>query len=172
MPIKWYDKYDHIGYDLNGEKIMRPKKQDAIDKYIHSHDKNERWTIYDEKEGKEIHLTPRQIEIIKNIQNHPYAQPGYNDETEYIPYFSGEVSELPWSDPAPTKTSFTSSKWERRSINKILKGLKEGRYKPREKKERPLYEMWEKEGETRANAPPNLMAPKMPLPGIYELIEE
>ena len=42
IPIKWYDKYDHIGYDLNGEKIMRPKSLDAIDKYIHTHDKNER----------------------------------------------------------------------------------------------------------------------------------
>lgn len=42
VPVKWYDKYDHIGYDLNGEKIMRPKSLDAIDKYIQSHDKNER----------------------------------------------------------------------------------------------------------------------------------
>ena len=42
IPVKWYDKYDHIGYDLNGEKIMRPKSLDAIDKYIQSHDKNER----------------------------------------------------------------------------------------------------------------------------------
>ena len=66
-----------------------------------------RWTIYDEKEGKEIRLTPRQIEIIKNIQNHRYAEPGYNDETEYIPYFSGEVSVLPWSDREPPKSHFT-----------------------------------------------------------------
>ena len=39
--MKWYDKYDHIGYDLNGEKIMREKSMDAIDKYLHTHDKNE-----------------------------------------------------------------------------------------------------------------------------------
>lgn len=43
--MKWYDKYDHIGYDLNGEKIMRPKTLDAIDKYIHTHDKNERCVV-------------------------------------------------------------------------------------------------------------------------------
>lgn len=136
-----------------------------------------RWTIYDEKEGKEIRLTPRQIEIIKNIQNHRYAEPGYNDETEYIPYFSGEVSVLPWSDREPPKSHFTPSKGERRTINKILKGIREGRYKPRgrgwssscvgEKKERPMYDMWENEGEERKNAPPNLMAPKMPLPGNH-----
>ena len=46
IPVKWYDKYDHIGYDLNGEKIMRPKSLDAIDKYIQSHDKNERWVAW------------------------------------------------------------------------------------------------------------------------------
>ena len=140
IPIKWYDKYDHIGYDLNGEKIMRPKSLDAIDKYIHSHDKNERlveswnvtsrWTIYDEKEGKEIHLTPRQISIIRNLQNHRYAEPGYNDETEYIPYFSGEVSVLPWSESL-SKASFVPSRWERLKVNEIIRGIQEGRYKPR-----------------------------------------
>ena len=120
---------------------MRPKSLDAIDKYIHSHDKNERlkqgknvtsrWTIYDEKEGKESHLTPRQISIIRNLQNHRYAEPGYNDETEYIPYFSGEVSVLPWSDPPPSKDAFIPSKWERLKVNEILVGILEGRYKPR-----------------------------------------
>lgn len=89
------------------------------------------WTIYDEKEGKEIRLTPRQIAIIQNIQNHQYAEPGYNDETEYIPYFSGEVSVMPWSDPPATKASFIPSKWERRTVNKIVKGIREGRFKPR-----------------------------------------
>ncbi|KAK8830975.1 hypothetical protein WA577_003675 [Blastocystis sp. JDR] len=168
IPLKWYDKYDHIGYDLNGEKIMRPKKQDHIDKYIKTHDKNERWTIYDEKEGKEIHLTPRQIEIIKNIQNHRYAEPGYNDETEYIPYFSGEASVLPWVGSEPPKSHFTPSKGERRTINKILKGIREGRYKPREKKERAMYDMWASEGQERKNAPPSLMAPKLPLPDHSE----
>ncbi|KAK8819896.1 hypothetical protein WA538_001999 [Blastocystis sp. DL] len=164
IPVKWYDKYDHIGYDLNGEKIMRPKSLDAIDKYIQSHDKNERWTIYDEKEGKEIHLSPRQIALIRNIQNHHYAEPGYNDETEYIPYFSGEVSELPWSAPNPVKSSFIPSKWERREVAKIVKRIREGRYKPHEKTERPLYEMWEEDGAERANAPAALQAPKLPLP--------
>ena len=87
--------------------------------------------MYDEKEGKEIKLTPRQIAIIKNIQNHQYAEPGYNAEPDYVPYFSGEVSELPWLDPPPAKASFIPSKWERRQVNKIVKGIREGRYKPR-----------------------------------------
>ena len=90
-----------------------------------------RWTIYDEKEGKEIKLTPRQIAIIRNIQNHQFAEPGYNDETEYVPYFSGEVSELPLIDAPPVKSSFIPSKWERRTVNQIVKRIRSGRYKPR-----------------------------------------
>ena len=169
IPIKWYDKYDHIGYDLNGEKIMRPKSLDAIDKYIHTHDKNERWTIYDEKEGKEIKLTPRQIAIIKNIQNHRAALPGYNDETEYIPYSSGEVEVMPLADPAPVKSTFIPATWERRKVREIVKRMREGRYKTKMSNEdRLYYDMWEEEGEERRNAPPNLAAPKMPLPDHSE----
>ena len=94
------------------------------------------WTIYDEKEGKEIKLTPRQIAIIRNIQSHRFAEAGYNDETEYVPYFSGEVSELPWIDAPPVKSSFIPSKWERRTVNQIVKRIRSGRYKPRKLSER------------------------------------
>ena len=31
-----------------------------------------------------------------------------------------------------------------------------------------MNEMWENEGEERKNGPPNLMAPKLPLPGMNE----
>lgn len=89
------------------------------------------WTIYDEKEGKEIRLTPRQIAIIKNIQNHQAALPGYDDEPEYIPYASGEVETMPLVDPNPVKSTFIPAVWERRKVAKIMKRMREGRYKLR-----------------------------------------
>ncbi|CBK24584.2 uncharacterized protein [Blastocystis hominis] len=148
---------------------MRPKSLDAIDKYIHTHDKNERWTIYDEKEGKEIRLTPRQIAIIKNIQNHQAALPGYDDEPEYIPYASGEVETMPLVDPNPVKSTFIPAVWERRKVAKIMKRMRQGRYKLQASKETKLfYDMWEEEGEERRNAPPSLAAPKLPLPDHSE----
>ena len=75
------------------------------------------------------------------------------------------MSELPWSAPNPVKSSFIPSKWERREVAKIVKRIREGRYKPRNSS---LYEMWEEDGAERANAPAALQAPKLPLPsGLF-----
>lgn len=30
--MNWYDDYPHIGYDLDGTKIMKPAKGDEVDK--------------------------------------------------------------------------------------------------------------------------------------------
>lgn len=36
VPIRWYDEYDHIGYNIEGEKIMRPEgaAKDQIDSFL------------------------------------------------------------------------------------------------------------------------------------------
>lgn len=31
VPLHWYDEFDHIGYDVHGQKIMKRKGQDLID---------------------------------------------------------------------------------------------------------------------------------------------
>ena len=75
-------------------------------------------------------ITPH-AEIIKNIQNHQAALPGYDDEPEYIPYASGEVETMPLVDPNPVKSTFIPAVWERRKVAKIMKRMREGRYKLR-----------------------------------------
>jgi len=30
IPLSWYDDYPHIGYDLDGAKIMKPAKGDEV----------------------------------------------------------------------------------------------------------------------------------------------
>jgi len=30
IPLSWYDDYPHIGYDLDGTKIMKPAKGDEV----------------------------------------------------------------------------------------------------------------------------------------------
>lgn len=34
VPIEWYEDYDHIGYDLTGQKIAKPKSEGEIDKLL------------------------------------------------------------------------------------------------------------------------------------------
>lgn len=36
VPLEWYDDIDHMGYDLKGEKILKPAKAktDQLDEFI------------------------------------------------------------------------------------------------------------------------------------------
>ena len=39
--------------------------------------------------GKEVTLTPRQIDLIRRVQAGAYAHPEFDGNAEYIDYFSG-----------------------------------------------------------------------------------
>ena len=30
IPLEWYDDYPHLGYDLDGKKIMKPLQGDQV----------------------------------------------------------------------------------------------------------------------------------------------
>ena len=34
VPLEWYDDFDHVGYDLEGRKIMRGARKDELDALI------------------------------------------------------------------------------------------------------------------------------------------
>ncbi len=38
VPLEWYEEYEHIGYDINGQKIFRKKQRDALDNLLAQHD--------------------------------------------------------------------------------------------------------------------------------------
>lgn len=44
IPLSFYDSYPHIGYDINGRKIMRPAKGEALDALLDSIDVPKGWT--------------------------------------------------------------------------------------------------------------------------------
>ena len=48
MPLEWYDEFDHVGYDLEGRKIMRGARKDELDALIDRFDNpNASRTIHD-----------------------------------------------------------------------------------------------------------------------------
>lgn len=60
---------DHIGYDLEGEKVARPKGEDAIDRFMALNETSSGWkSVYDEKTGKRVIISDRDMEIIKRLQ--------------------------------------------------------------------------------------------------------
>lgn len=43
IPLEWYDDFPHIGYDLNGEKMWKPAKGDALEDFLSKMEDPDKW---------------------------------------------------------------------------------------------------------------------------------
>ncbi|KAL8745906.1 MAG: hypothetical protein Q9184_007816, partial [Pyrenodesmia sp. 2 TL-2023] len=69
IPLSFYDSYPHIGYDVNGKKIARPAKGEALDALLDSIDIPKGWTgLTDPNSGKPLELSEQELDVLKRIQ--------------------------------------------------------------------------------------------------------
>lgn len=69
IPMKWYDEYDHIGYDWEGKKIFKPEKGDELDNFLKRMEDPDFWrTIKDPQTGQDVVLKEDDIDLIVRIQ--------------------------------------------------------------------------------------------------------
>lgn len=69
VPMKWYDDYDHLGYDWEGKKISKPQKGDELDNFLKRMEDPDFWrTIKDPQTGQNIILSEADIDLIVRIQ--------------------------------------------------------------------------------------------------------
>lgn len=79
IPLSFYDSYPHIGYDINGKKVMRPAAGEALDALLDSIEVPKGWTgLTDPETGKPLNLTQEQLEMIRKIQMNEVPQDGYD----------------------------------------------------------------------------------------------
>lgn len=79
IDMKFYDSYPHIGYDINGKKIMRPAAGDALDALLDSIEVPKGWTgLTDPATGKPLNLSQDELELIKKIQMNEVPQDGFD----------------------------------------------------------------------------------------------
>lgn len=79
IDMKFYDSYPHIGYDINGKKIMRPAAGDALDALLDSIEVPKGWTgLTDPTTGKPLNLSQNELELIKKIQMNELPQDGFD----------------------------------------------------------------------------------------------
>lgn len=45
IPMEWYNDFPHIGYNLDGEKVMRPAKGDELDQFLEKMDNPDFWCV-------------------------------------------------------------------------------------------------------------------------------
>lgn len=69
IPMKWYEEYDHLGYDWEGKKIPKPEKGDELDNFLKRMEDPDFWrTIKDPQTGQDVVLSETDIDLIVRIQ--------------------------------------------------------------------------------------------------------
>jgi ribosome biogenesis protein ERB1 len=43
--MHWYDDMPHIGYDINGRKVLRPLVGDELDKFLKTQEDPSAWLV-------------------------------------------------------------------------------------------------------------------------------
>lgn len=43
--MHWYDDLPHIGYDINGKRVLRPAKGDELDKFLSTVEDPSAWCV-------------------------------------------------------------------------------------------------------------------------------
>ncbi|KAF4781617.1 BOP1NT domain-containing protein [Colletotrichum scovillei] len=178
IPLSFYDSYPHIGYDINGKKIMRPAAGEALDALLETIELPKGWTgLTDPQTGKPLNLSQDELELLRRVQMNEVPEEGYDPYPEMVHWFTAHEEKMPLSAAPEPKRRFVPSKHEAKRIAKLVKAIKDGHilpYKSAEEKEKEeaekeevYYDVWANEEER----PPHVMdipAPKLPPPG-YDL---
>ncbi|KAL6365384.1 hypothetical protein LRP88_01374 [Fusarium phalaenopsidis] len=140
IPLSFYDSYPHIGYDINGKKIMRPATGEALDALLDSIEIPKGWTgLTDPETGKPLNLSQDELELLKRLQMNEVPDEGYDPYPDMVPYFTGIEEKMPLSAAPEPKRRFVPSKHEAKRVAKLVRAIKEGRilpYKPPEERQR------------------------------------
>ncbi|AET38030.1 ribosome biogenesis protein ERB1 Ecym_2287 [Eremothecium cymbalariae DBVPG len=173
IPLSAYDEMPHIGYDINGKRIMRPAKGSALDALLDSIELPEGWTgLLDKNSGASLNLTDEELKFIAKIQNNEQTDDSINPYEPLVDWFTRHEEIMPVTAIPEPKRRFIPSTSEAKRIMKIVKAIREGRIIPpkklkemREKEdaENHNYDLWEN-SETTNDHIMNLRAPKLPPP--------
>ena len=177
IPLSFYDSYPHIGYDINGKKVMRPAKGEALDALLDSIEVPKGWTgLTDPNTGKPLQLSQSELEILRKVQMDEIPEEGFDPYPATVEWFTSKQEIMPLSAAPEPKRRFVPSKHEAKRVMKIVRAIREGRimpYKPPNEEEEEQregyqsYDLWANE-EARPDHPMNIPAPKLPPPGYEE----
>ncbi|KAI8141456.1 NUC169 domain-containing protein [Fennellomyces sp. T-0311] len=167
IPADWYKDLPHIGYDVDGKKILKPATADELEKFLATMDDPDSWkTVRSDKEGKDVVLNDEEMDIIQRLQRGIIPDADYNPYEPTVEWFTSKTEEMPLSARPEPKRRFIPSKWEAKKVMKIVKAIRQGRIVPRKPKdEKPrFYNLWGDDDKPREDHVMHIVAPKMKLP--------
>lgn len=120
--MEWYDDLPHIGYDIEGRKILRPAKGDELDKFLATVEDPTSWTSAEDKLlQQQVQLTDRELDIIRRLERAENPDAGYDPYQDTIEWFTGQGNErvMPLSGAPEPKRRFVPSKWEHKKVRPL-----------------------------------------------------
>ncbi|CAR28294.1 ZYRO0F00616p [Zygosaccharomyces rouxii] len=173
IPLSAYDEMPHIGYDINGKRIMRPAKGSALDQLLEQIELPEGWTgLLDKDSGASLNLTGEELELISKLQKNEQTDENINPYEPLVDWFTRHEEVMPLSAAPEPKRRFVPSKNEAKRVMKIVRAIREGRIVPPQKlkemreaeaAEEYKYDLWGDSNESVDHVM-NLRAPKLPPP--------
>lgn len=178
VPLEWYDDFDHVGYDLEGNKIMRSARQDELDALIQRFDDPDASrTIHDALHGVDVVLSKDDVALIKRLQRRKYPGANFDPYPETVPFDYPDGKIHPLSNAPPRKAPFLPSKDEAKTVMRLVMAMRSEQYqksvanrRAQDAKERPDYQylIWDDPSEEEVKHHKRLPAPKLALPGNAE----
>ncbi|XP_078039140.1 ribosome biogenesis protein BOP1 homolog [Augochlora pura] len=180
IPMKWYDDYDHIGYNWDGKKIIKPQKGDQLDNFLKRMDDPDFWrTIKDPQTGQDVILSEADIDLITRIQKQKIPDVTFDEYAPWVEWFTSEVMKMPVRKFPEHKRSFLPSKPEAKKISKLVHALKMGwikstaeleKERQQKNNEPKFYMLWQSDdqAEEMRRIHKHIPPPKRHLPGHAE----
>ncbi|XP_041981101.1 ribosome biogenesis protein BOP1 homolog [Aricia agestis] len=173
VPMWWYNEYQHVGYDLDGRKIIKPPQRDQIDEFLKKCEDPEFWrTVRDPATGQDVVLSTEDLKLIERLRSGRAPTANEEEYEPWVEWFSREVLATPLRAFPEHKRSFLPSRSEQRQVARIVHALKMGWTKTRKEiaaerrkqRERHFYDLWgSTEGAERRGAR-HIPAPRRPPP--------
>ncbi|KAG8901896.1 hypothetical protein FRB99_005016 [Tulasnella sp. 403] len=169
IPMHWYDDLPHIGYDINGKRILRPARGDELDKFLATAEDPAAWMSgFDHTGQKDIELSTEELDIIRRLQEAEVPDGKFNPYEDTVEWFTGKGKEevMPLSGRPQPKSRWQPSKWERQKILKTVRLIRAGKILPNKPKatQSQWYALWATESEPTTKRLPQIAAPKIALP--------
>ncbi|GAA97945.1 uncharacterized protein L969DRAFT_19282 [Mixia osmundae IAM 14324] len=173
IPAHFYDGFPHIGYDIDGKRVLRPAKGDELDKFL-ANEEEAAWTSVQDKISQEnVQLTEDELDLIHRLARSENPDGEYDPYTPQIEIFTARGLEMtmPLSGRPEPKSRFIPSKWEHKKVMKIVRAIRAGRIVPNKASAAPkpeVYNIWSDSDLARPDHPMNMPMPKLRLPTHVE----
>ncbi|KAG5505904.1 hypothetical protein JIQ42_06698 [Leishmania sp. Namibia] len=180
IPLEWYKDENHIGYDIEGKKLMK-KERSALERLLEATDNpNAMRTIYDALHDEKKTLSNADLQLIFNLQRNRTTNSNYDMYSEVQ---EDTVVFDPLNHPlarssGPSKKAFVPALHDMKVIAKMVRRLRkeeaERELRPAKKEEEEednlLWEDGHVEMDTRTHFKyfNRIPKPKLPPPGTFE----